>query len=80
MSDFEANFPQFKVSDVFVPEGQLPVPTPLSATGDDVDQFYRGSELYKRLARVDIGRFRVGTERAIFDSRVKKIKQQYGLR
>ena len=80
MQDFEANFPQFKISDIFIPENQLPPPTPLSATGDDIDQYYQGSDLFKRLWRQDIGRFRVDTEREIFDSRVQKIKKQYGIR
>lgn len=79
IQDFEANFPQFKISDVFIPENQLPVPQTLAETGDDIDQFYEGSRMFRRLWRQEIGEFRVGTEKAIFDSRVKKIKQQFGL-
>ena len=80
MQDFEGNFPQFKISDIFIPESSLPVPPELSALGDDMDAYYEGSELFKRISSQDIGRFRVGTERAIFDSRVKQIKKKYGLR
>lgn len=80
IQDFEQNFPQFKVSDIFIPESSLPIPPEISALGDDIDAYYEGSDLFKRLSSQDVGRFRVGTERAIFDSRVKQIKRKYGLR
>ena len=80
IQDFEMNFPQFKVSDIFIPETSLPIPPSPSDVGDDMDTFYRGSELFKRISSVDVGQFRVETEKAIFNSRVKQIKRKYGLR
>jgi hypothetical protein len=79
MTDFEQNFPQFKISDIFIPETQLPIPMQ-AGPDENADQFYRGSQLYRRISSVDVGQFQVGTERAIFKSRIDQIKKKYGLR
>lgn len=76
ISDFENNFPEFRIADVFIPEQQFMAPTGPS----DADEMYEGSHLFKQLSRMDVGRYRVATERDIMSSRIKQIKRQYGLR
>jgi hypothetical protein len=80
MTDFEQNFPQFKISDVFIPENMLPIPQQQITSDESADQFYGGSNLYRRISSVDVGQFQVGTEKEIYKSRVAQIKKKYGLR
>lgn len=76
--DFELNFPQFRISDVFLPEEKFIIPL-----GDEglaaPEEFYFGSELFKRMSRLDVGRFKLGTEGAIYRSRLDQVRRRYGL-
>lgn len=79
INDFERNFPSFHITDVFLPEEKFI--TPLGKEGlRESEEFYYGSELFKTLSRRDVGRFRVGTERDIFKSRISQIKRRFNLR
>jgi hypothetical protein len=78
IDDFSMNFPQFRVSDVFIPETKFITPL-----GDDgvVEnaEFYHGSNLYKAMSRIDVAQYKVEMEKNIYKSNVKSIKKRYGL-
>lgn len=79
IEDFGNNFPSFHVTDVFIPEHEFIVP--LGASGlYEPEAFYYGSDLFKRMSRQETGRFRVGLERDIFQSRMRQIKKQFKMR
>jgi hypothetical protein len=71
--DFERNFPQFHVTDIFIPEDKFVIPP-----GMETSEFYYGSELFKRFSRLDVKRYKLETEREIYGSRMKSIKKRYG--
>lgn len=76
--DFELNFPQLRISDVFIPEDKFIIP--LGASGlSEPEEFYFGSDLFKRMSRLDVGRFKIGTEKDIYKSRTDQIRKRYGL-
>jgi hypothetical protein len=71
--DFEQNFPQFHVTDIFIPEDKFVIPA-----GPEPSEFYYGSELFKRMSRLDVYKYRLGTERQIYDSRTRALRKRYG--
>jgi len=71
MRDFTNRFTDFKITDVFVPETSFV--TPIKEGPEDV-AYYEGSELFKRMSKIDVAEYRAQTERAIYESRLKKIK------
>jgi hypothetical protein len=75
MADFERNFPQFHVTDVFIPEDKFVIPI---ATGPQTEEFYYGSELFKQMSRIDVKRYKLASEKAIYRSRVSTLKKRYG--
>lgn len=78
MQDFESNFPQFSVQDVFIPEEKFI--TPLGKEGRvESEEFYYGTDLFKRLARRDIAQYKLRTERDIYRSRTTQIRKKYGI-
>jgi hypothetical protein len=75
IEDFERNFPQFHVTDVFIPEDKFMMPI---AAGPQIEEFYYGSQLFKQLSRMDVKRYKLATEKAIYKSRVGNIRRRYG--
>jgi len=78
ISDFERNFPQFRIADVFIPEEKFILPLGREGLVEPAE-FYYGSQLFKRLSRIDVARYKLATERAIYKSRVSGIKKRYGI-
>lgn len=78
IDDFSMNFPQFRISDIFIPEAKFITPL-----GDDgiVEnaEFYQGSEMFKAMSRIDVAQYKVDMEKNIYKSNVKSIKKRYGL-
>jgi hypothetical protein len=66
------------INEVFIPEGKFIIPTG-GPGGTQPVEFYQGSNLWKRMAKVDVGRYKIGVEKEIYNSRVGKIKNKYGL-
>jgi hypothetical protein len=79
MNDFERNFPNFHITDVFIPEEKFIIPIGMEGLREP-EEFYYGSQLFKAVSRRDVGRFRVGTEKDIFRSRISQIKRRFNLR
>lgn len=78
IADFTTNFSEFSITDVFIPESKFI--TPLGDSGKTEEaEFYYGSEMFKQLSRIDVGRYKITTERAIHTQRVGKIKDRYRL-
>jgi len=77
--DFERNFPNFHITDIFLPEDRFIIPVGKGGLSEPYE-FYYGSDLFKRMSRMDVGRFRVGTEKDIFKSRISQIKKRFNLR
>lgn len=78
IDDFSMNFPQFRVSDVFIPDAKFITPL-----GDDgiVEnaEFYQGSNLFKAMSRIDVAQYKIAMEKNIYKNNVNNIKKRYGL-
>jgi hypothetical protein len=78
MQDFTMRFPDFKISDVFIPENAFVMPPKgYPAEGNDVT-FYTGSDLFRRMSKIDVAEYRAATEEMIYRARLEKAKK-YGL-
>jgi hypothetical protein len=78
ISDFAQNYPEFRVSDVFLPENEFIIPVGNSGIVGDV-AFYYGSDLFKSMSRIDIAKYKMQTEKDIYSANIKSIKKRYGL-
>lgn len=75
ISKFEQENPEFKISDIFIPElrpemKRIPEPTFV----------YRGGKVFRYMTRLQEGRLVLGTERDIYKSRARRIIEKYGLK
>jgi hypothetical protein len=78
IDDFSNNYPEFRVSDIFIPEASFITPLGNDGLVEDT-QFYYGSELFKAMSRVDVAQYKIQTERDIYRNNVRNIKKRYGL-
>lgn len=78
MIDFSSNFPQFRISDVFIPDAKFIAPLGDGGRIEDA-YFYYGSNLFKGLSRLDVARYKLQTEKNIYKTNVRNIKKQYGI-
>lgn len=78
MMDFSGNFPQFRVSDVFIPDAKFITPLGDGSRVEDA-YFYYGSGLFKNASRLDVAKYKMQTEKNIYKTNIKTIKKQYGI-
>lgn len=78
IDDFSNNYPEFRVSDIFIPEAKFITPLGNEGLVEDM-QFYYGSDLFKAMSRIDIAEYKIQTERDIYRNNVKNIKKRYGI-
>ena len=78
IQDFEREFAQFHVTDVFIPEAKFIIP--LGAEGKaESAEFYFGSDLFKKMSRLNVAKYKMATESAIYKSRKAQLKKRYGM-
>jgi hypothetical protein len=78
VEDFAANYPEFRVADVFIPEAKFITPMGNEGLVENVS-FYHGSELFKAMSRIDVAQYKIQTERDIYRNNVRNIKKRYGI-
>ena len=78
VNDFSGNFPEFRISDVFIPDQKFIQPMGDHGLVEDV-QFYQGSEMFKNMSRIDVAQYKIQMEGDIYKANVKNIKKRYGV-
>ena len=78
VNDFSGNFPEFRISDVFIPDQKFIQPMGSGGLTEDV-QFYQGSEMFKNMSRIDVAQYKIQMEGDIYKANVKNIKKRYGV-
>ena len=78
VEDFASNYPEFRMSDVFIPEAKFVTPTGNDGLVENVE-FYHGSNLFKAMSRIDVAQYKIQTERDIYRNNVRNIKKRYGI-
>jgi hypothetical protein len=78
MDHFNQNFPQFRIADVFIPEAKFIKPLGSDSLVEDAS-FYKGSEMFKAMSRIDVAHYRMQVEKDIYTRNIKGIKKRYGI-
>ena len=78
MQDFQHEYPELSISDVFIPENKFGIPMG-GPPGSQPTEFYQGSDLWKRMSRFDVARYKLSVEKEIYKSRTDNIRKKYGV-
>ena len=78
MDDFNGNFPQFRISDVFIPDAKFIKPLGSDGLVEDAS-FYQGSDMFKAMSRIDVAQYKMQVEKDIYTRNIKNIKKRYGI-
>jgi hypothetical protein len=78
IDDFSNNYPDFRISDIFIPEQKFITPLGQGGLVEDMEYYY-GSQLFKNMSRLDVARYKINTEKDIYTRNVANIKKRYGI-